>query len=230
VRRPEHLRELDRIMDLAFAEAIRLEHSFVSEEHFLLALLHPSRESEAGTALRSCGVTYEAVSDEFARMIRESDPPPDSFDPEAGIFLSFAGGQLFARAEGLSTGMGDPLPSEEHVLIAFLWDSWEEWLLKHCGTSRAEVYEQLRAQGVTLPTVPLPPTRVPPSGRHQRVDVPPERLPEVRSALLRLLPEDADWGWNVDPDTDRAWVAATGDDFDLERLVQDVLQHPRKPA
>jgi hypothetical protein len=35
--RPEHLRELDRLTNLAFDEAIRLEHSFCSAEHFLLA-------------------------------------------------------------------------------------------------------------------------------------------------------------------------------------------------
>lgn len=227
MRGPEHLRELDRLLGQAFGEAHRLEHSFVGEEHFLLALVHPSRSSAAAAALRACGVTYEAVSDELARRIRGSDPPPEPYDPEAGISLSFAAGQLLARAEGLGLGLGDRLPCEEHVLIAYLWESWEEGLLSRCGTTRAEVYEQLRAQGVTVPTVPLPPTRVQPSGRHQHVDVPPERLAEVRSALLSLLPEEAEWGWNVDPPRDRAWVSAVGDDFDLDRLVEEVLSRPR---
>lgn len=217
-------------MSQAFDEARRLEHSFVSEEHFLLALLHPARSSKAAAALRACGVTYEAVSDELARVIHGGDPPPEPFDPEAAIGLSFAGGKLLARAEGLGMGLGDPLPREEHVLIAYLWESWEEWLLNRCGTTRAEVYEQLRARGVTMPSVPLPPTRVPPPGRHQRVDVPPDQLREVLSGLHDRLSEDSDFGWNVDPDTDRAWVVATGDDFDLERLVEEVLSPPRPSA
>lgn len=115
------------------------------------------------------------------------------------------------------------MPREEHVLLAYLWDPWEEELLKHCGTSRLEVYEQLQEQGIAMPGVPLPPTRVPPSGRHQRVDVAPERILEVVSALRTLLPEDAEWGWNVDPPRNRAWVSATSDDFDLEERVQQAL-------
>lgn len=227
MRHPEHLRELDRIMGLAFQEAIRLEHSFVGDEHFLLVLLQPSSETEAARALRSCGVTHEAVSAEFARVMRKSDPPPRPFDPEAGILLGSGGARLLARAEGLAAGLGDPVPREEHVLLAYLWDYWEEWLLNHCGTTRAAVYEQLREQGVKVPSVPLPPTHVPPPGRHQRVDVPPERLAEMLSACHGLLPEESEWGWNVDSANARAWVAATGDDFDLERLVEEVLSRPR---
>lgn len=225
---PEHLRELHRLLGQAFGEALRLEHSFLGEEHVLLALLHPSRSSKAAAALRACGVTYEAVSAELARPSGGRDPSPRSFDPEAGIRLSSGGGSLLARAEGLGIGLGDPLPCEEHVLIAYLWEPWDEWLLSRCGTTRADVYEELQAQGVAVPAVPLPPTCARPSGRRQHVDVPPERLPEVRSALLSLLPEDADWGWNVDSAGDRAWVAAFGDDFDLERLVEEALSRPRR--
>ena len=223
MRDPDHLRELDRLTDLAFDEAIRLEHSFVGDEHVLLALLHPSQDTAAARALRSCGVSYDVVSDEFARMVRESDPPPDEFDPEAGIFLSLAGGKLVARAEGIAVGLGDPLPREEHLLLAYLWDSWEEWPLNHCGTTRAAVFERLREEGVAMPSVPLPPTQVPPAGRYQQVDIPPDRLSDVRSALLTLMPEDANWGWNVHSATNRAWIAAHSDEFELEELVQQAL-------
>jgi hypothetical protein len=115
------------------------------------------------------------------------------------------------------------LPREEHILLAYLWDSWEESLLNHCGTTRKAVFEKLRRLGAAMPAVPLPPTRIPPPGRHQRVDVPPERLRAVLSELHTLLPEESEWGWNVDPATDRAWVAATGDDFDLEERVELAL-------
>jgi Clp amino terminal domain, pathogenicity island component len=204
--RPEHLRELDRLTSLAFDEAIRLQHSFCSAEHFLLALLRSTRDN-----------------------VRESDPPPREFDPEAGIVLNPKGGQLVARAEGIAVGLGDAVPREEHVLLAYLWDSREEWLLKHCGSSRQEVFERLREQGVTARAVPLPPTHVPPSGRNQRIYVPPERLQGVLSKLHSLLPDESEWGWNVHPETDRAWIAATGD-FDLDEIVREALNRSAERA
>jgi hypothetical protein len=228
VRQREHLRELYRILPLAFGEAIGLRCASIGEEHLLLALVHPSEVGPAATALRSCGVTYEALRDEVARMYGVSDVPPQEVDREAGLILSTSGRALLARAEGLGLGLGDSVPREEHVLMAYLWDSRDEQLLSRCGTSRAEVYEQLKAQGVTVPAVPPPPTRIPPSGRFQQVDVPPERLPEVRSALLSLLSDDSDWGWNVDSANDRAWVVAIGDDLDLEELVGDILSRPAR--
>jgi hypothetical protein len=218
---PEHLRELDRLTALAFGEAFRLEHSVVGDEHFLLALLHPSQDTAAARALRAGGVSYEVVSQELSRAIRESDPPPREFDPESGVCLS-GSNRLLARTEGLAVGLGDPVPREEHLLLAYLWDTDGEWPLDRCGTTRQEVYERLAEEGVALPTVPLPPTRIPPKGLHQRVDVPPERLREVLSALHSLLPEESEWGWNVDPRTDRAWIAGIGE-FDLEERVRQAL-------
>jgi hypothetical protein len=98
-------------MNLGFAESFRLEHSWLGREQFILALVHPAQDTVAASALRSCGVSYEAMARALGERYGDDDAPERSFDPEDGVLLSPAGHQLLARAEGLALGMGDPSPS-----------------------------------------------------------------------------------------------------------------------
>lgn len=98
---------------------------------------------------------------------------------------------------GLAAGLGATEPTAEHVLLAFLWRPDDEWILGRVGTSRRAVYEQLRDQGVVVPRAALPPSTPAPRGDVQRVYVPLERLDDLIGRLPALLPEGAQWGWNI---------------------------------
>jgi len=60
-----------RIIDLAIEEARRSGHTFVDEEHFLLAMLVEG-ENRAALALHNLGVTLKAVRKELAALCGES--------------------------------------------------------------------------------------------------------------------------------------------------------------
>jgi hypothetical protein len=67
----------------------------------------------------------------------------------------------------------------------------------------------------------LPPSPDPPSGPHQQVFFPLERLNDVLATLPALLPAEAHWGFNHDGRS-QGWVSAYGE-FDLEKLVEQAL-------
>jgi hypothetical protein len=202
-------------------EALRLRHGFVGEEHFLLAMVRPSEKTTAAHVLRESGMDYEVLSAVVVEDFVRSDPPVEEADLDSGIYLNPAAHELMGRAEGLAAALGAGEVNAEHVLLALLWNSGSDWMFEGCGTTRQAVYERLSARGVPVPVVDLPPSPEPPSGPHQQVFFPRERLNDVLATLPSLLPPDADWGWNHDGGS-QGWVSAFGD-FDLEALVEQAL-------
>jgi len=72
--------DLGQILDLAEREAERLQDSFVSTEHFLLALLDPGVPSEAGRILREAGATRENIYNALVSVRggeQVTDPNPE---------------------------------------------------------------------------------------------------------------------------------------------------------
>jgi len=72
--------DLGQILDLAEREAERLQDSFVSTEHFLLALLDPGVPSEAGRILREAGATRENIYNALVSVRggeQVTDPHPE---------------------------------------------------------------------------------------------------------------------------------------------------------
>ena len=196
-------------------EAARLGSSYVGPEHFLLALLRHDQETVAAHALRDSGADYEALSTALLRALSEQRNEREQHGPTTNPVAH----ELVGRAEGIAAGVGADAVTAEHVLLGLLWSD-REWSLTLAGTTREAVYERLRASGVSLPGK-LPPSRTRPSGPEQLVYFPQEQLRDVLARLPKLLPADAEWGWNLDG-AYRAWVRATGD-FDLRERVSQAL-------
>jgi ATP-dependent Clp protease ATP-binding subunit ClpA len=197
---------------------MNLRRGFAGTEHFLLAVAHPEQATVAAQALRTCGATYDALRRELAGAFAETHQPRGDSDT---ISLNPVGHQLLGCAVGLAGGLGAAEPGAEHVLLAFLWRSDHEWVLNQVGTSRQAVYAQLRKQGVVVPHAALLPPPPATRGDVQRVDVPLERLDDLIGRLPALLPEGAQWGWNI-ADESRGWVVAEGD-FDLAAIVRRAI-------
>ena len=80
------------MLTLAQEEARQLDHSFMGTEHILLGLIHEG-DGVGAQALRSLGISFQAVSDQVQEMIGTagtvaSDSPP--FTPRAKKVLELA--------------------------------------------------------------------------------------------------------------------------------------------
>ncbi len=195
----------------AFEEAARLDSGYVGPHHVLLALLRPGEETVAAQALRDSGADYEKLSTAVAGHRAELE--------HRGITMNAAAHTLVGRAEGIAAGLGAEAVAAEHVLLAIVWDD-RDWSLSAAGTTREAVCERLQDQGVSLPGK-QPAARPRSSGPEQLVYFPQVQLFEVLAGLPKLMPADADWGWNLDGPF-RAWVRGKGD-FDLRELVRRAL-------
>jgi hypothetical protein len=213
-----HLRELDRLVHLAWQEAKRLRSTVIGPEEFILAILHPEAgDSVAAQALRECGITREVVEELTRRHQRKEEiPGGPQFNP--------AGMQLQSMAEGIAAGLGDRGVRAEHVLLAYLWDStYSAWQLERLGTSREQVQQRLTAAGVHLPQTDLPAPD--PRKYGPRVDVPLEDLWILLRQLWYVLPQGASFAWNHDWKT--GWISVT-EGLDAQNFIQRALERHRR--
>lgn len=194
-----HLRGLDGLSRLAFAEAKRLGSMAVGPEELLLAILHPDApESIAARALRDAGIDRDAL----AELVRAKGSRNEI---EGGPQLNPAGYQLMSLAEGMAAGMGAPVVAPEHVLLGFLWEPGWAARLEHLGCSREDLAARLAQLGVRLPQAELPPRDSRRWGAS--TDVPIEDLPILLRHLPYVMPRDAQLSFNHD--WRKAWIGAT---------------------
>jgi hypothetical protein len=214
-----HLAHLDRLLFQAFREADGLGYRWVGSENFILAILASQDRPPALIALEDCGIRHDAFADALKRSIDGSDPPVDDSDEHDSTSMNPAAHELIGRAEGIAAGLGAPMVSREHVLIAYLWDASSDELEMLCGVTREAVMELLRDLGVATPPGALPPSPV--RRPETKVFVPYADLMRVVRALNLRLPRDS-VGFNHDGNS-RAWVLADSE-IDLEREVEVVLR------
>ncbi len=213
-----HLRELDRLADLAWQEAKRLRATVIGPEEFLLAILHPDAgESNAAKALRECGVTREAVEALVRRQQREEEIP-------GGPQYNPAGQQLIAMAEGIAAGLGDSEVRAEHVLLAYVWEpDHSAGELEHLGTSREHVRRELAALGADVPQPALPARD--PREYGPNLDVTLEELWILLRELSYVLPHGASFTWNHD--WEKGWVSVT-EGVDADEYIKRALERHRR--
>jgi hypothetical protein len=81
-----------RVVVLAQEEARMLDHNFIGTEHILLGLIHEG-EGVAASALRSLGISLEAVRQQVEQIVGRGQLPPSGhipFTPRAKKVLSLA--------------------------------------------------------------------------------------------------------------------------------------------
>jgi ATP-dependent Clp protease ATP-binding subunit ClpA len=194
------LRRTD-VLDLAYAEAARLEDGTVGPCHFMLAIARS--DSIAAQALRNCGATLEALTAAYERLRsrwEEEQPRAQRDSPQ----LNPASYALEGRTEGFAASAGSTTLEPEHYLLALIWhpDSVHSGMLRELGTSRADVQRALRALEVDVPALEPPLDDDRPRG--ERAWIPYEKLELVLRELPSRLPEESPFGFNFTADG-RAW-------------------------
>ena len=203
--------------DTGWAEARRLGHHWVGEEHALLALSR--RDGLAGDALRAAGATPERLEAAIVPALDRSDPPVERRETDSPD-LTPAMYSTLGRAEGLAVAHGSE-PTSDDLLVALVWHAgYASSLLRGLGVDRSALLTRLAEAGISVPpgepeAFDLRPTK--------RVDVPYEQLMEIVAALPSRLPDGSRFGFNLHHETQRAWILV-GEDVDAEALIAAILE------
>jgi hypothetical protein len=200
-----------------WAEARRLGHQWVGEEHVLIAL---SRlDGPAGDSLREAGATPERLVAALEQGLAASEPPFGT-DPDVSPAFNPAYYGLRGRAEGLALAAGAEQVAPEHLLLAMVWRArLAAGLLHWLGIDRAGLVRSLAGRGVTVPPVEPEPLDLAP---RRRLDVPYEHLTTIVRELPSRLPADAHFGFNTDHERQRAWIVVP-DAVDAEPFVDEIV-------
>ena len=160
-------------------EAIALGHSFILDDHVMLALLADEPDDRAGVALRQAGASHNRLAARVADMIANADPPVRLTPGVTTATPSPRCHQLLGRSEGLAAMLGDGVVGSTDALIAYLWqdDGQPILALEALATSASEVLASLAELGISVPRVPLPQPDRTPWG--EKVYVPAERMDDV---------------------------------------------------
>jgi hypothetical protein len=213
-----HLRDLDRLAQLAPQEAERLRSTVIGPEELVLALLHPDAgQSVAAQALLKCGITRASFEELTRRQQREEEIPGGPQYNPAGLHLE-------KMAEGLAAGLGHSEVRAEHVLLAYLWDpDLCGTQLERLGTSRDEILKQLIELGVDAPRAPLPAPD--PREYGPEVEVALDDLWILLHELWYVMPKGASFTWNHD--WKKGWVSLTKG-LDANEYIERALERHRR--
>jgi ATP-dependent Clp protease ATP-binding subunit ClpA len=187
------------VLHEAVLEATQLGHSWVGDEHFLLALL--ATRSVASEVLEELGVTRGRITTSLERRAEYQAQFPEAERADAGISPTPAAYGLMGRADGFAASDGARHPRPEHWLLAMMWTtSSAVSTLHHLGASQTAVIEGLRERGVHVPEIDPPLYR--PWRRGQTVEVEHDELQPLLDVLRHLYPPGSDlrWGFNWLPD------------------------------
>lgn len=202
------------------AAAARLGHSYVGVEHVLLELLDGRPDAAAQAVLLGVGVAPIDVE----RHLGTADGASGGLSPNPRWY------GLVGRAKGLALGLGDGIVRSTDLLLALLWDEGQLAVLDlPGGVTRDAVAAALLADGVTVPSAPLP-TPTTWSDRWTQATFPVDQLNAALAAMHERHPRGQHWGWNVDG-AGLAWVDAE-DGVDLAAVFADlglqveIEQHP----
>jgi hypothetical protein len=200
--------------DTGYAEARRLGHHWIGEEHALLALSR--REGAAGETLRAAGATPERLEAAIVGMLERADPPVERRETDSPD-LTPAMYSAFGRAEGLALARGEESTPDD-LLVALLWRAGLGSSLLHLlGVDRAALARGFAEAGIAVPPGEPKPLDLRPT---KRVDVPYEHLMQIVAAMPSRLPDGSPFGFNLHHETRRAWIVV-GQDVDAKRLMSD---------
>jgi Clp amino terminal domain, pathogenicity island component len=152
----ERSRQVWKVVNLAADEATALHHTWLSEDHLVLAMLHPDCPGAAPAVLASFGVTAAPLREAFVASMG------DPYEPHRrGVTLPPAVQLVLERANLEAFALADAEVNSEHVLLALTgrWESFAAgWLRRH-GVEAAAVRQRVvdLTEGGELPEpAPLP--------------------------------------------------------------------------
>jgi Clp amino terminal domain, pathogenicity island component len=153
----ERSRQVWKVVNLAADEARALHHTWIDDDHLVLAMLHPDCPGAAPAVLASFGVTAAPLREAFVASMG------DPYEPHhGGITLPPAAQLLLERANLEAYALADAEVNSEHVLLALTgrWDGCfvTGWLERH-GVEAAAVRQRVvdLTEGAEPPTpAPLP--------------------------------------------------------------------------
>lgn len=188
-------------------------------QHLLLALLDPPEPTVACAVLNGLGLEFDAYRASLPVLKGEY----------SGISSSPRQQSTEAFALALGLGLGSAVPTDEHVLMALVYENHDATgsTLIHAGLDPDEVYDELARRGVLLPRFRPPPVLSPTGPAGPRVYVPSNEASAVGWALREQHPPGGlHWGMNVS-----AWKPGyhwydAEDEIDLPALARAAVSNP----
>lgn len=201
----------------AFAEARALGDSYLLADHFLMALLKPTRSTMASEVLIDLGLTYEAARVKVTRRTRKKVAAASSTHVSA---------RLMGTASGMAIGLGATHVNDEHVLLALVFDL--QSTLQRFDIDPVDVVDYLATGGMALPIDP-PPLEAPFGPFGPWVYVPWVRLGEVTERLIASFPPGTTrWGTNKSKWKKDYWYVHGEDSIPMEQLVREIIAEPEQ--
>jgi Clp amino terminal domain, pathogenicity island component len=192
-----------------------LGRQVAGDDLFLLVLTELPPDAPCRRALAAEGID----ADHVLEHIKTGADEGSRWD--GGISFAPAFYTMLGRAEAFAAVLGDGRITNEHVLLALLWDpmSATSQLLWRMRASREGVVSRLRAAAVPVPETTLPSQREIEQG--ERVWVGREEVAAVLAYVGRHLPPGTVWGFNYEGQ--QAWLVAESH-VDLPTLVATALR------
>jgi hypothetical protein len=209
-----------QMMQRAFDEARRGDSPAVSKEHLLLAVLNPPEPTVASQVLKELGVSYE---DALARSPRVHDDEKEE-EGGAGPRSSPAYHEAAAFASALAVSQGAPSVTDEHVLVALLYDEHRDTgsAITRVDLDPDEIYDALAARGVPVPPL-RPPVPATPFGPASHTIY----FPEADESAVRQALRDRHRGKFIGCAPSRwkpgYWYLWGEDYLDLASMVREVV-------
>ena len=133
-------RQVWKVLDLAAKEAKALHHTWIDQDHLLLAMLRPDCPGAAPAVLASFGVTAAPLREAWVASMG------DPYEPhQRGIALPPATQLLLEHASLEAFALADAEVWSEHVLLAMTgrWESFAAGWLRRRGVEAAAVRQRV---------------------------------------------------------------------------------------
>lgn len=151
--------ETNDFVKRAYAEAKEVRHGFITDHHFLLALLNPPEPTPSSEVLTELGVSRAIEQEKVAKWDRRRRKDGAGSTPMFQLTLGWA--------QGIAIGMGASQVTDEHLLLAMVYgDRGGESLLVWLDVDPDDVVSGLQARGIQMPPLrpPVPRTPIGPFG------------------------------------------------------------------
>lgn len=189
-------------------------HEVCGPDAILLTILHPPQPTAASLVLAEAGLTQDVL------LASPKFGPPSG---DGHVVTNPAWSECMGMAQGLALAAGSIRVTDEHALLALLYQGFLDHYLDGVELTAAELVARLADRGVAVPS-PLPAEPSSPRGPiGPRVYFPCDEG-GVTPGLRERIQFRAWWGFNRD-EVGRCYVQGE-EDADLPNLVRSLVADP----